>query len=278
MTEKSYWWSTGSTGDGASTYTRTDLSVITKIMGGATGVEGVVPGYLSVLAAMMQAANTLRVASGAAIVDGKPYLNDANNDITIPSAATGGNTRIDRIVLRANWTGQTVRLTRIGGTEAVNPTAPSITQISGTTYDILLYQVKVDTSGNLTITDERTIASNEFALVYVIGDRSDEIVTGLQGVIELPFSGLIKQATIVADVSGSCVVDIWKDTYANFPPTDADSICGATPLTLSSTQKYQDTTLTGWTKSFAAGEWLAFNVDSAVTVKQVTISLRGYKL
>lgn len=278
MSEVSHWWTTGGAGDGASTYTRTDLAIIAKILGACSSYEGVAPKFLNVLNATSPSANTLRVQSGGAIVDGRTYYNSGNTDVTIPSASGGGNTRIDRVVLRADWTAQTVRLTRIAGTDAVNPTVPAITQTSGTTYDILLYKVLVNTSGSLTITDERTIASEQFSLTFVIGDGVVAITTGVKGDIEIPFNCLVTQYTLMADASGSIVIDLWKDTYANFPPTVADTITAAAKPTLSSSQKYQDTTLTGWTKTFSAGDVIRFNVDSAATVKLVTISIRGYKL
>jgi hypothetical protein len=102
----------------------------------------------------------VRIWPGGAVVDGKPYKNDANVDVNIPSAVGGGNTRIDRIVLRANWTAQTVRITRIPGTDAGSPVAPAITQTPGTTYDIMLYQALVDTSGTVTLTDERVFGQS----------------------------------------------------------------------------------------------------------------------
>ena len=82
---------------------------------------------------------------------------------------------------------------------------------------------------------------------------------------------------MLADVSGSIVVDIWKDTYVNFPPADVDSITASAPPTISAAQKSQDSTLTGWTTAVAAGDILAFNVDSAATVTRVTISIRATK-
>jgi len=82
---------------------------------------------------------------------------------------------------------------------------------------------------------------------------------------------------VLADQTGSIVVDIWKDSYANFPPTDADSITASAPPTISSAQKSQDSTLTGWTTSISAGDILAFNVDSCSTIARVTLSLKVEK-
>lgn len=107
----------------------------------------------------------------------------------------------------------------------------------------------------------------------VIGNGEEVINTGYHGHIEIGVDCTITAARLVADASGSIVIDIWKDSYANLLPTDADSIVASAPPTLSSVLKSEDTTLTGWTKDLSKGDWLAFNVDSATTVKQITLSL-----
>ena len=78
----------------------------------------------------------------------------------------------------------------------------------------------------------------------------------------------------MADQSGSIVVDIWKDTYANYPPVDGDSITAAAPVTISSATKNQDSSLSGWTTSISAGDILGYNVDSISTCERVTVSLK----
>ncbi len=114
-------------------------------------------------------------------------------------------------------------------------------------------------------------------LTFVIDGGGAAITTGLKGFLEIPFACTITRATLLADQSGSIVVDIWKDSYANFPPTNADSITASAKSTISSTTKSQDATLTGWTTAIAAGDILAFNVDSATSIQRVTISLRVTK-
>ena len=111
-------------------------------------------------------------------------------------------------------------------------------------------------------------------IAFIIDGGGSAITTGQKGHLEIPFACTIVQVTTLADQSGSIVVDIWKDTYANFPPTDADSITASAPPTLSSTQKAQDSTLTNWTLAIAAGDILAYNVDSITTVTRVLISLK----
>jgi len=100
------------------------------------------------------------------------------------------------------------------------------------------------------------------------------IPTGVSGYLEVPAACTISQVTMLANESGSIIVDIWKDTYANFPPTDADSITAVAPPTITTAQKSQDSTLTNWTISLSAGDILAFNVDSCTTITKVTIIIR----
>lgn len=115
------------------------------------------------------------------------------------------------------------------------------------------------------------------AIVITLGSVGSGVIpTGVKMYIEVPVTLKITGWTLVGNVSGSIVIDIWRDSYANFPPTVADTITGSEKPTLSSQQKNQDLTLAsgaGWTIN--AGDVLGINVDSATTVEQVTLSLRG---
>ena len=115
------------------------------------------------------------------------------------------------------------------------------------------------------------------SISFVIDGGGSAIITGVKGDLTIPFGCVIDQWTLLADQSGSIVVDIWKDTYANYPPTVADTITGSALPTISSTVKGQSSTLTGWTTTIAAGDTLRFNVNSATTVTRVTLSLRVYR-
>jgi hypothetical protein len=123
--------------------------------------------------------------------------------------------------------------------------------------------------------DDVAVSSNvrTATIQVIIGSGQATITTGVKGYLEIPFACTITAVRALADQSGSIVVDIWKDTYANYPPTDADTITASAPVTISSATKSQDTTLTGWTTSISAGDILGFNVDSITTCTQVTVSL-----
>lgn len=128
------------------------------------------------MACTVTGANTVSVNTGGAVVDGKVMTNSAAYAINIPSAVGGGNTRIDRIVARATWASYTVEITRIAGTDAASPTAPAITQTSGTTYDVTIAQVLVTTGGTCTVTDERDFASPAELAIAVLGNASSASV------------------------------------------------------------------------------------------------------
>ena len=97
--------------------------------------------------------------------------------------------------------------------------------------------------------------------------------TGQKGYRSIPVTGTIVSARLLADQSGSAVVDVWLDTFANYPPIDADSITASAPPTISSDDNSEDTTLTGWTIAVTAGDVLGFNLDSITTIERVTLEL-----
>lgn len=121
---------------------------------------------------------------------------------------------------------------------------------------------------------QATAAARTSALYWIIDGGGAPITTGQKGYLPIPFACTITEASAFADQTGSAVVDVWKDTFANYPPADADSITASAPITLSSAIKAQDATLTGWTTSIAAGDVLGFNVDSASTITRLTIELK----
>ncbi len=100
-------------------------------------------------------ASPVTIETGRAMVDGSWYQSDSNVSKAIGSPV--GNPRIDRIVLRKEWTPvQTVRITVITGTPAATPVPPAITQVDGTTWDTVLWQIFVTTGGVITAwRDER---------------------------------------------------------------------------------------------------------------------------
>ncbi len=112
-------------------------------------------------------------------------------------------------------------------------------------------------------------------LVFIIDGGGSTITTGIKGDVRIPFACTITGWTLLADQSGAIVVDVWRDTLANFPPTDADSITnGSEPEIAASGTNAEDTNLGDWTDTtMDAGDILRFNVDSVTSHTRVSLIL-----
>jgi len=115
-------------------------------------------------------------------------------------------------------------------------------------------------------------------ITFLIDGGGVAISTGVKGYITVDFACTILQATLLADQTGSIIVDIFKCTYTNFDagsthPVSGDKITASAPPTITSTYKSKDATLTGWTTSIAAGDVLAFNVNSVSTITRCAVML-----
>lgn len=81
--------------------------------------------------------------------------------------------------------------------------------------------------------------------------------------------------TLVGSPSGSLVLDLWSDSYANHPPTVDDTmIATGTKPVISASTKGQDLTVDWADVTIAAGATLTVNVDSAATITFATLTLR----
>jgi hypothetical protein len=147
----------------------------------------------------------------------------------------------------------------------------------------LTIKTDVALAGNPTTTTQATtdnstrIATTAYVKTAIPGllvFKIDTTATGAKSLFfRVPYACTITGWELVANTTGSVVVDIWKDTYANYPPVVGDSITGSAKPTLSSEIKAASTTLTGWTTALAAGDYLEVNVDSVTTITNVTLSL-----
>ena len=98
--------------------------------------------------------------------------------------------------------------------------------------------------------------------------------SSIAGAIQVPFACAIESVTLLADQSGSVVVDLWKDSYANYPPTVADTITAAALPTITTADKSTDSTLTAWTKTLAAGDIILGNIDSVTSITALKLILK----
>ena len=180
MTELSSPWADNAVGDGQS-YSDDEWSDIwRKLFMTDRTDEGVLADYSSELAVTNPSGVTIRTAAGAALVDGKFYENDANVDNTVTAPGSGSN--YYRIVLRKDWTAQTVRIEMLGP----NVTAPdAVTQTDGTTWEISLATVQITSGSVVTVTDTRV-----FVNTSLINPDDSTLEISATGVLQVKASGI----------------------------------------------------------------------------------------
>ena len=113
--------------------------------------------------------------------------------------------------------------------------------------------------------------TNTAAITYVVDGGGATIPTGVAGQLFVPFGCTVTVSTLLADQSGSVVVDIKKGAYSAYPTVS--SIVASAPPTISTAQKAQDSTLTGWTTAISANDCLQFSITSVTSIQRLTITL-----
>lgn len=132
--------------------------------------------------------------------------------------------------------------------------------------------VKYDSKGRIA-SDVKTVNARTRALGFVRDGDGSAISTGSPRYVQSPFSGKIIGWSLGADQSGSVVIDVWRDSTANYPPTAADTIITTGKPTLSSQTNAESTDVSGWDRRVSVGDWFGFNVDSASTVTWVRLAI-----
>lgn len=165
MTQSSIFWDTsGAVGDGASAYTQAQLVAwLRRTFLNDNTVEGVLAGYANELE-VTGSSSPVAVNTGAAVVYGFPYENDASVNVTVatPTVGTTGH----RVVLRVNWSAQTVRIALLSSADGT-ASIPAVTQSANTTWEISLATLTITTGGVITVTDDRSYCHfNTLPLVY----------------------------------------------------------------------------------------------------------------
>jgi hypothetical protein len=112
---------------------------------------------------------------------------------------------------------------------------------------------------------------------FLIDGGGATITPGIKGDVVVDFDAAIQSASLreCSDVGvATAIVDIWKVAAGDWPATDSDSICDATPPTLSGGGLETDATLASWTTDIAAGDILRYNVDSCSGGNRLLVSLK----
>lgn len=223
MTETSFYWDGLVTGDASlAPYSDTAYHLNWKKLFTREDNQGVIDSLQNELE-VVGVAGGVTVATGNALVAGGKYENNTTSiSVAIPTPVS--DPRIDRIVLRRNWTEKETRVFRIAGTEAGAPSAPALVQITGTIWDMPLAQVLITTAGVITVTSEREFCRTPLAPVSVLSliETLTPGGTGEIDFIDIPqtFRHLKIIGQAVASESG--VGNVWYNgdtTAANYQRT-----------------------------------------------------------
>lgn len=130
-------------------------------------------------------------------------------------------------------------------------------------------------SGYLIPTETHDANLSKSSVGITLDGNGGVIAVNTIGTLVVPFDGTITGWQIMeissTPVSSSIVVDVWKDTYANYPPTVGDAIFTTLP-TLSSAIKNRNLSPTFVADgAVTSGDILKFNVDSVSSALKVQV-------
>ena len=109
----------------------------------------------------------------------------------------------------------------------------------------------------------------------IINGGGVAVTTGQKGQVHVPFDATIINWRVMADQSGSIVIDVLRAQQA-VPVT---SMIGAGNKPTLTASQFAQQNVSGWTSVIInANDWLAFNVTSAATATMVTVVLGLVKL
>lgn len=207
MAERSYFWDGLATGDAVLAPYSSDLwNRLWQIMFSRADNEGILSGVDNELS-VTGVAGGVSVATGKALVDGSLYESDAAVSVTIPTPVT--DPRIDRIVVQKDWATKTIRVARVAGTENASPTAPALTQVDLSIWEIPLAQALITTAGVIAVTDERKEVRTRLATIDTAIVKIETFVaTGGEAEVDFSsipatFQNLVIRGNILSSVGGA---------------------------------------------------------------------------
>ena len=110
----------------------------------------------------------------------------------------------------------------------------------------------------------------QVSVAIVIDGFGAVIGTGQKGQLRIPFNATITRWDVMADQSGSVVIDILR---ANNAIPSVSMVGAGNKPTLTASQ-FTGAAVSGWTSTaLSAADFIAFNVTSATTVTRVSVNL-----
>jgi hypothetical protein len=119
------------------------------------------------------------------------------------------------------------------------------------------------------------VSANDKLRGYTAFFSSSQITPNANQFVFIPVACTLKSVTVLLDGVGSCVMDIHRCVYDNYPFA-FNSICGNNKPSIPDglDTKFQDTVLNGWTKTINSQDILKFLIAAiGPNVHQISISL-----
>lgn len=118
-------------------------------------------------------------------------------------------------------------------------------------------------------------------LDFVLSGGASPISTGTVLYRRIPYNAQATGWTLLADVSGTCTLDVQRCTFANYnPPThpaSGDSIAPSNKPTLASQISSQSSGALGWS-NLNSGDILAISVQALTNIHQLYIQIQLQRL
>jgi len=151
----------------------------------------------------------------------------------------------------------------------VTPSANGQSLVAAADYAAMRTLLDVPTAGH-THTIARTVT-------FTLDGSGSEIADNTAGWWVLPWAFTATRWTLLADVSGAIKIDVWVDTYANYPPDNGDTVTGGhEPEIAASGVKAQDTDISDWGDvTWASGSVVKVSVDSCTTITHAVLVIEG---
>lgn len=163
----------------------------------------------------------------------------------------------------------------VGSSPVTGTGTITINKTSGLTAN----QVVATPDGTTGVADLRALVTRDLPtnipksdVIFCADGQGSALASGVWYLANVNFAGTITAWDLVADISGSVVIDVWKANAA--VPTAANTITASALPTLSSAQSALNQAPTGWVTSVAVGDVFAFKINSATTITKISLALR----
>jgi len=117
---------------------------------------------------------------------------------------------------------------------------------------------------------------------FIIDGGGQTPQPGYKGHLLIPDWVYINNWILLSEVSGSCVIDVWKIPLSTFlagtAPAVTNSICGGNLPSLSNQVARQGTNISGWTTLISQNDIVGFNLNSVSTLLRVTVILQCVRI